>query len=130
PIGSVSRFGQLEGVADDVEVESKYARQIAEEYPHDMGDGQEPIDAVKLYREFLAKEKERVTIVTVGFLGNIAAFVESPPDDISPLTGRELIEQKVTQWVCMGGIFPEGKFPGGEGEYNLRFGPQHARVAI
>lgn len=130
PIGTVSRFGQLEGVDDEVEVESKYTRQIAEEYPHDMGQGQEPVDAVELYRTLLAKEEKRVTIVTVGFLGNIAALVESPADDISPLTGRELVEQKVTQWVSMGGIFPAGKFPGGEGEYNLRFGSRHARVAI
>lgn len=130
PIGTASRFGQQAGVDSKQVVESKYTRQIAEEFPNDIGQGQGTEEGVKLYRRLLANEKDKVTIVTVGFLGNIAALLESPADDISPHTGQELVERKVTQWICMGGIFPEGKFPGGGGEYNLSFGPEHARVAI
>jgi hypothetical protein len=129
PIGTASRFGQLAGVAADAVVESKYTRQIAEEFVHDIAkQGTEP--STRLYRKLLAAEEGKVTIVTVGFLGNIADLLESPGDEVSPLTGRELVEQKVEQWVCMGGIFPEGKFPNGDGEYNVKFGVDGARVAI
>jgi purine nucleosidase len=129
PIGTASRFGQLDGVPDDAVVESKYTRQIAEEFPHNIKE-QGTVPATELYRKLLAAEEEKVTIVTVGFLGNIADLLESPGDEVSPLTGRELVEQKVEQWVCMGGIFPAGKFPGGEGEYNVKFGVEGAKVAV
>jgi hypothetical protein len=129
PIGTANRFGQMEGVADDVVVKSKYTRQLAEEFHHDIEvQGTKP--STRLYRELLAAEKGKVTIVTVGFLGNIADLLESPGDDVSPHTGRELVEQKVEQWVCMGGIFPEGKFPDGGGEYNVKFGVEGAKVAV
>lgn len=130
PIGTASRFRQRADVDHAKQVTSRYTQQLAEEFPQDLTTTQGGVDAVKLYRKLLANEQQRLTIVTVGFLGNIAALVESPADEISPLTGRKLVEQKVTRWVLMGGIFPEGKFPNGAGEYNLSFGTDDVRIAI
>lgn len=67
-------------------------------------------DAVEIYRKILAKQKNRsVTIITVGFTSNLAALLASGPDDISPLSGKDLISKKVKKWVAMAGAFPEGK---------------------
>ncbi len=66
--------------------------------------------AVEVYRKVLAAQKDHsVTIVTVGFTSNLAALLESTPDEYSELTGRELISRKVIRWVAMAGGFPEGK---------------------
>ena len=39
----------------------------------------------------------------IGFVTNIAALLVSPADDISPLSGRDLVAQKVKTIVWMGG---------------------------
>lgn len=78
-------------------------------YPHKINSNEEVPDAVALYRQILSKEDDKsVTIITVGFLTNIAALLKSAPDNNSPLTGRELVHQKAKQFVCMAGKFPEG----------------------
>jgi hypothetical protein len=55
----------------------------------------------------------------VGFLTNLRNLLDSRPDAHSPLDGEALVKQKVKQWVCMGGAFPDGRFPDGQGEYNF-----------
>jgi inosine-uridine nucleoside N-ribohydrolase len=60
-----------------------------------------------------------VTIVTTGFLNNLRALLDSRPDEFSKLDGEALVKQKVKEWVCMGGKFPDGRFPDGGGEYNV-----------
>lgn len=47
--------------------------------------------------------------MTVGPLKNIDNLLNSKPDKISPLTGKELFELKVKEVVIMGGQFPQGK---------------------
>jgi len=70
----------------------------------------------------LAKQPDNsVTIVSVGFLTNLAAILDSRPDEHSPLDGEALVAKKVRQWVCMGGVFPQGKFQKGQGEYNFMY---------
>jgi len=63
----------------------------------------------------LASQPDKsVTIVTVGFLTNLYALLQSEPDKYSHLNGKELIKHKVKQLVCMA-----GRFPGGS-EFNVR----------
>lgn len=69
--------------------------------------------AWKLYRRLLASSTERVDMIGIGFEGNFAALLESAPDEISPLTGCELISQKVGRLWLMAGRWPQGQ------EYNL-----------
>jgi pyrimidine-specific ribonucleoside hydrolase len=78
-------------------------------YPHQLKSNNEAEDAVSLYRKILTAEPAKsVTIVTVGFLTNLAALLQSKPDEYSALNGNELIKEKVKQLVCMAGKFPDG----------------------
>lgn len=61
-------------------------------------------DAVHLYRRLLAAAPDHsVELVEIGYLQALADTLDSPPDDISPLSGMELIKQKVKFFWCMAG---------------------------
>jgi pyrimidine-specific ribonucleoside hydrolase len=78
-------------------------------YPHSIKRNDEVLDATEVYRKVLASQPDRsVTIVTVGFLTNLSALLQSPPDKYSKLNGKDLIKKKVKQLVCMAGRFPAG----------------------
>jgi len=78
-------------------------------YPHAINNNSEVPDAVTLYRKILSQQADNsVTIITVGFLTNIANLLQSKPDQYSSLTGKELVNIKVKDLVCMAGKFPEG----------------------
>lgn len=75
-------------------------------YPHDLRSGADAPDAVALLRKTLAAQPDRsVTLVQVGFFTNYARLLASPADAIAPLTGRELIQKKVTRLSVMAGAF-------------------------
>lgn len=78
-------------------------------YPHKIHKNNEVPDAVSLYRKVLAQQADNsVTIITVGFLTNIAALLQSSPDEFSSLSGKALVNKKVKNMVSMAGIFPSG----------------------
>jgi inosine-uridine nucleoside N-ribohydrolase len=79
-------------------------------YPHHINSNDQAQDAVLLYRKILAAQKQdtSVVIVTVGFLTNLNDLLQSLPDSISPLNGKDLVSQKVKHLVSMAGKFPEG----------------------
>jgi inosine-uridine nucleoside N-ribohydrolase len=102
------------------ETSSKYAEPVAKAFPHDLNRGSDAPDATLVFRKVLSRQPDQsVTIVTVGFLTNLKNLLDSRPDEFSSLDGEALVKQKVKQWVCMGGIFPGGRFPDGNGEYNV-----------
>lgn len=77
--------------------------------------------ATEVYRKVLAAQKDRsVVIVTVGFLSNLSALLQTGPDQYSKLSGKELVAKKVKKLVAMAGMFPEGS------EFNVN---QHARAS-
>lgn len=79
-------------------------------FPHSIKSNDEVPDAVELYRKLLAVQPDKsVTIVTVGFLTNLANLLQSKADKYSPLTGKELVAKKVKHLVSMAGKFPEGQ---------------------
>jgi inosine-uridine nucleoside N-ribohydrolase len=79
-------------------------------YPHKINTNAEVSDAVALYRKTLSAQPDRsVTIITVGFLTNLAGLWNSTADQYSSLSGKDLIRKKVRQLVCMAGKFPSGK---------------------
>jgi hypothetical protein len=95
-----------------IEQGSKYARQIAAEFPNDVPRGTNTPDATRLYRRLLAAEPDgSVTIVTVGDLTNLGYLLESGPDDITPLDGVAMVKRKVKVWVCMGTRYPSDLDP-------------------
>ena len=59
-----------------------------------------------MLRKALASQPDRsVVIAQVGFSTNLARLLDSPPDEYSPLTGRELVEKKVKLLSLMAGAF-------------------------
>ncbi|MGQ9620365.1 MAG: nucleoside hydrolase [Bacteroidales bacterium] len=83
---------------------------LVAKYPHTVKSTSEVPDAITIYRKILNSQPDSsVTIVTVGFLTNIANLLKSQPDSLSPLDGRELVAKKVKRLISMAGKFPEGK---------------------
>lgn len=110
PIGAVKTLGVYRN--------SKYARIIAEEYPQDIGLGEEAPDAITLYRKILESQPDQsVVVVTVGYLTNLSYLLKSTPDTISPLSGLELVRKKVKHLVCMGGRYPYQQDPAKWGNF-------------
>lgn len=86
---------------------SRYARQIAEEFPSALKSNADAPEAARLYRRILAARRDgEVVIVTVGDLTNLRDLLATGPDEHSPLVGTELVRRKVKGWVCMGGRYP------------------------
>ncbi len=68
----------------------------------------EKIDAVKLLRRTLAEADAPVSIVTTGYLTNIYELMISQGDEYSPLSGMEIIREKVKELHVNGGVYPAG----------------------
>jgi inosine-uridine nucleoside N-ribohydrolase len=87
-----------------------YSKPITDKFPYKLNH-KNVEDATVLYRKLLSQNKDSsVTIVTVGPLKNIENLIRSEGDSITCLTGKELIEKKVKEFVIMGGQFPSGKW--------------------
>ena len=113
------RPGVLIGVPKGKALELKdfqhWTDTILQNYPHKIKKNDETISATEAYRRSLASQPEKsVTIITVGFLTNLADLLRSPPDKYSTLNGKELVYKKVKRLVCMAGGFPAGN------EFNVR----------
>jgi len=90
-------------------------------YPHDLRTGADAPEATGLLRRLLAAQPEdrSVVLVQVGFFTNFARLLDSPPDAHSPLTGRELIAQKVKLFSIMAGAFQTVNWFTQHKEYNV-----------
>lgn len=87
-----------------------WADSIVSKYPHSVKSTSEVSDAVVIYRKILSMQADHsVTIITVGFLTNLNNLLKSEPDNISPLSGQDLVTTKVKSLVSMAGWFPEGR---------------------
>ena len=79
-------------------------------YPHTVKSSADAPDAVQVYRRVLSSQPDAsVNIVTTGFLTNLAALLQSPPDQFSNLEGKALVKKKVRQLISMAGSFPQGR---------------------
>ena len=84
------------------------------------------VDAVRLYRQTLATAENQIEIAEIGFCQVLAAVLHSPPDDLSPLPGRALLEQKCRHIWSMAGRWDD---PAGGYEYNLSHTRANCRAA-
>ncbi|MBB6730632.1 nucleoside hydrolase [Cohnella zeiphila] len=117
PVGTLRDKGFL----DDDNLYAKYNKVIAETFPNRYRNEPAP-DAVRLYRKLLAEgENFGAVVVAIGPLLNLQQLLQSAPDEISPLSGAELVARKVKHLVVMGGRFPEGE------EWNFAMHPASAR---
>ena len=104
-----------------LEPDADYLEALVEEYKGDIKNKTQAQKAVSLYRKVLAaRDDSSVTVVTVGFLQNLADLLHSSPDRHSSLSGRELVAQKVDKLVVMGGRYPADPELT---EFNLSDGP-------
>ena len=124
-----------------------YAAELCEKcshkYPpeaHNTEDG--PEDTLTLLRKTLSQSEDgSVTFVVTGALDSMARLILSGPDEISPLTGKELVEKKIKRTVLMGGRFFESwpmiLYESGDPthhvmtwEYNIRFSGYENAAAV
>jgi hypothetical protein len=106
-------IGVVRGQAVDLGASQQWDSILVQKYPHTIQSNDQAEDAVKLYRRILAAQPDQsVTIITVGFLTNMANLMNSSADQFSRLDGKALIKKKVRQLVCMAGRFDQemGKF--------------------
>tara|TARA_A100001391_G_scaffold195226_1_gene172321 strand:+ start:402 stop:2213 length:1812 start_codon:yes stop_codon:yes gene_type:complete len=112
PLGVPKREGA------SVERGSKYARQLAERFPSRFTTNDDAPPAVTVLRTALAAADDNsVRLVTVGYLTNVADLLRSPADEASPLSGMDLVKQKISHFVVMGGRYPEHLDPGKFGNF-------------
>jgi inosine-uridine nucleoside N-ribohydrolase len=96
----------VSGEAVNESSHEKWDSLLAANYPHSIRSNDQAADALTLYRKILAAQPDHsVTIVTVGFLTNMANLLQSKPDQFSALNGKELIQRKVKQLVSMAARF-------------------------
>lgn len=90
-------------------------------YPHKLKTGVDAPEAVALIRRLLAAQPDgSVTIAQVGFFTNCARLLDSPGDEHSPLSGRELVAKKVKVLSLMAGAFQTVNWNTRHLEYNVR----------
>jgi len=89
-------------------------------YPHDLMSGSDASEAVGLIRKLLAAQTDgSVTLVQTGFFTNLGRLLDSPPDAVSPLSGRDLIAKKVKLLSIMAGAFQTVNWDTRHLEYNV-----------
>lgn len=103
-------IGVPKGKAISAKDTQHWSDTLVARYPHKIKSNEDVPDAVALYRQILAKQPDHsVTIITVGFLTNLANLLDSPPDQYAALSGRALVAKKVKQVVSMAAKFPNGR---------------------
>jgi pyrimidine-specific ribonucleoside hydrolase len=117
--------GVVRGRGVNLVAGQKWDSLLVARYPHKIKNNEQAEDALTLYRRMLAAQPDgSVTIVTVGFLTNMADLLISKPDKYSPLNGRDLIVKKVKKLVSMAGRFPEGR------EFNVDRDPVSSKIVF
>jgi len=100
---------------------------IVEHFSSEIIKSQKVWNSVNLYRHLLSSSEDHsIVIVAVGLLTALKALLDSPPDDLSPLNGIDLVKLKVNKLVTMG----DGRFPSAPGEFNWIMDWESARFVI
>ena len=118
PIGIVK--SEVHGIAD------QYSTMLIEDYPDLWNLDLDNIpDAVDVYRQVLADAEDKsIIFVVIGFKKNMMELLKSEPDDISPMTGVELVKQKVKFISDMAGYYPKPPNPDTYEPFNFGIAPQ------
>jgi len=62
-------------------------------------------EQTQLNRRLLVQaDDQSITYITIGHTKGLHELLVSEPDDISPLTGSELIALKIDRWIALGGL--------------------------
>lgn len=111
------------------ETHQKYNKAVSE---HFLGDEQINFQpALPVLRQALAQAApQSVILTTIGPLNNIGDLMTSGSDEISPLSGRELVADKVTKIVCMAGCFDPTKHGPQFAEWNVEMDIKAAQIVV
>jgi purine nucleosidase len=94
------------GATLELEAPLPYVVELADHWPSAVKNSTQVPDAVTVYRQALAVQPARsVAISSIGIHTNLAALLRSGPDAHSPLSGVELVRQKVKLLAVMGGKY-------------------------
>ena len=103
---------------------SAYTQQVAAQFGTPGDTRANYPDAVKVYRQALAAAPNgSVYIVAGGFYEPLLGLLQSGADSISPLTGTQLVAQKVAYLISAAGTFPSS---GSSATSNFAFDPNGA----
>jgi len=95
-----------------------YVDKVAGKFPNNIRSGESIPDAKVLYRKILAGLPDKsVKILSVGYFTNLKDLLKTPGDSISKLNGRDLVNDKVTEYVCTGGEYPSDLSFQGNGNF-------------
>lgn len=62
-------------------------------------------EQTRLNRKMLANSDDHsITYITIGHTKGLYELLVSEPDEISPLSGHELVSRKIVRWIAMGGV--------------------------
>ena len=118
-------IGVPKGKALELKDKQHWTDTLLLKYPHKIKKNDEALSATEVYRKSLASQPDSsVTIITVGFLTNLADLLQSAPDKYSTLTGKALVKKKIRQLVCMAGSFPAGN------EWNVRMDAAASKIVF
>lgn len=138
---SVSAFCEYDGVTVPIGVDKTALRdgkgcryqELLAGYPHPVRSNEDCPEGWRLYRRLLAELDGKADITEVGFPQIIMQLLQSGPDELSPLSGMELVKEKVNRLWLMAGKWdvPDGKeynfsaYPvcSEAGDYLCRFSP-------
>ena len=94
-------------------------------FAHSIGDYSALPDGWQLYRRLLAAQPDHsVSICSIGFTACLALLLESVGDTYSPLSGVELVRQKVKCLYIQGGSFGQSPEP----DFNFLQGMEFAKT--
>ncbi len=89
-------------------------------YPHQLKRSSDAPKATVLLRKTLSRQPDgSLVLVQVGFFSNLAALLETGEDNYSPLSGVELVRQKVKLLSVMAGAFRPAEEAKHMLEYNV-----------
>lgn len=89
--------------------QDRYASDLIGRFSPPVKDYSEVPTALDVYRATLAAQPDRsVRIASIGMTTNLRDLLQSPPDQHSPLSGRDLVAQKVELVVWMNGYYNFG----------------------
>lgn len=88
----------------------EFAFRVGHHGPKTLKSADDTPSPVIMYRTILAVAADAsLHIISIGFLTNLADLLRSGADDISPLSGLDLVSTKVSELIIMGGRYPSGR---------------------
>ncbi|WP_223694925.1 nucleoside hydrolase [Leifsonia poae] len=101
-----------------------YAKALTRLYPDLVGLPRDTAAVPMLRRALAGAGDDSVTLVSIGYLGNLIDLLDSTPDSGSPLAGRELVRAKVRRTLTMGGQFDVVAMRDHAPEFNFAGNPE------